>query len=263
MEFDQLIFQKIFRFYSRNKQQDSALAARTVALEDLKPKLTLLARALTGDSIDIAPAERDGGWQNNIFYLPASFAKMSTAEGNIGYYIYRTCYLYEQRSMGLNWDMKYDGDLKESVQKSKDTANKVLNQLFEEFTSLEPIYNEIRAMLDAEAAANKKRLAPDYSWLYGHWMKNNPDKTPAELQHISELKKKIAEVAITTEIEAKPADDVQTIQVDKKAQEDFMLTHNFEKADTAEEFTGVWRDFDGDFGRDLIREHYQSSGHHH
>jgi hypothetical protein len=25
----------------------------------------------------------------------------------------------------------------------------------------------------------------------------------------------------------------------------------------------VWRDFDGDFGRDLIREHYQSSRHHH
>ena len=24
----------------------------------------------------------------------------------------------------------------------------------------------------------------------------------------------------------------------------------------------VWRDFDGDFGRDLIREHYQKSGHH-
>lgn len=24
----------------------------------------------------------------------------------------------------------------------------------------------------------------------------------------------------------------------------------------------VWRDFDGDFGRDLIREHYHSSGHH-
>jgi hypothetical protein len=25
----------------------------------------------------------------------------------------------------------------------------------------------------------------------------------------------------------------------------------------------VWRDFEGDFGRDLIREHYQSSEHHH
>lgn len=25
----------------------------------------------------------------------------------------------------------------------------------------------------------------------------------------------------------------------------------------------VWRDFDGDFGRDLIREHYQTSDHHH
>ena len=24
----------------------------------------------------------------------------------------------------------------------------------------------------------------------------------------------------------------------------------------------VWRDFDGDFGRDLIREHYKNSNHH-
>ncbi|RLD74676.1 MAG: NorD protein, partial [Bacteroidetes bacterium] len=32
----------------------------------------------------------------------------------------------------------------------------------------------------------------------------------------------------------------------KKTQEDYVLTHNFEKVDTAEEFKGVWRNFDGD-----------------
>ena len=34
--------------------------------------------------------------------------------------------------------------------------------------------------------------------------------------------------------------------MDKKAQEDFMLTHNFEKVETVEEFSGLWRGFDGD-----------------
>jgi len=37
-----------------------------------------------------------------------------------------------------------------------------------------------------------------------------------------------------------------TIQVDEEAQENFTLTHNFEKVETAEEFDDIWRDFDGD-----------------
>jgi hypothetical protein len=32
---------------------------------------------------------------------------------------------------------------------------------------------------------------------------------------------------------------------------------------SANHIHSVWRDFDGDFGHDLIREHYQSSSHHH
>lgn len=32
---------------------------------------------------------------------------------------------------------------------------------------------------------------------------------------------------------------------------------------SANHIHSVWRDFDGDFGRDLIREHYESSSHHH
>jgi nitric oxide reductase NorD protein len=74
MEFDQLIFQRIFRFYKKNRKVDPAVSARTVELNGIKPKLTILARALTGKAIDILPATRDGGWQHNTFYLPQSFA---------------------------------------------------------------------------------------------------------------------------------------------------------------------------------------------
>ncbi|MBK8427670.1 MAG: hypothetical protein IPL27_17605 [Lewinellaceae bacterium] len=50
----------------------------------------------------------------------------------------------------------------------------------------------------------------------------------------------------TTEIASKPVEEVEVIAVDKKAQDDYMLTHNFEKVETAEEFNGIWRGFDGD-----------------
>ncbi len=249
MEFDQLIFQKIFRFYQRKKKIDPEVAARTITLDDLKPKLTLLARALTGEAIEIAPAARDGGWQNNIFYLPASFARLPDAAGNIAFYIYRTCYLYIQRKLALNWPPGHEGTPKQAIAGAEAAARQVLPMLFAEFSSLQPVYKQAKACLDnaaAAAAAGSKNQEPDYSWLYGHLMRNTPVKSPAELAHISEIKKQIEEMKITTEITAKPADEVETIQVDKKAQEDFVLTHNFEKAETAEEFTGVWRDFDGD-----------------
>ncbi len=245
MEFDQLIFQKIFRFYQRKKKVDPALAARTVSLDDLKPKLTLLARALTGATIDIAPAARDGGWQGNIFYLPASFAKLPDARANIAFYVYRTCYLYLQQKLEINWPQQHDGSPEQAIRDAEAAAGKILPRLFEEFPSLEPLYAQAKNCLDKEALASRNQQ-PDYSWLYGHLMRHRPVKSPVELQHINAIKKQIEEMKITTEIEAKPADEVETIQVDKKAQEDFVLTHNFEKAETAEEFSGVWRDFDGD-----------------
>ena len=62
---------------------------------------------------------------------------------------------------------------------------------------------------------------------------------------IKTLLKKTRQI-LQQEIKAKPVEEVEILQVDKKAQEDFMLTHNFEKVETAEEFCGVWRGFDGD-----------------
>ncbi len=246
MEFDQLIFQRFFRFYNRRKKVDPLVSARTVALANIKPKLTILARALTGKPIDIFAASRDGGWQNNSFYLPETFAQLETPEENIKYYIYRLCYLYVQQKLGFNGKPSTENDNSESTQRAFETSTEVLTQLFSEFSMLEEVYQTLKNKLEQEAKESKKPTDPDYTWLYGHWMKNNPEISGDDLEHISQLKKFVEEQKITTEIEAKAADDVETIQVDKKAQEDFTLQHHFEKVDTAEEFSGTWRDFDGD-----------------
>ena len=55
-------------------------------------------------------------------------------------------------------------------------------------------------------------------------------------------------------MKAKAVEEIKSLQVDIKAQEDYVLTHNFEKVETAEEFNGTWRDFDGD--DDLQNHHH-------
>ena len=246
MDFDQIIFQKIFRFYQKRKKIDPLVSARTVLLTDIKPKLTILARALTGKAIDIFAASRDGGWQNNTFYLPISFSKLNTAEENIQFYIYRLCYLYLQQKSNFNWLPTDSKTEQESQAKAIETSPQIQRLLFEEFPILEPVHQRLKKILEQEANERKKTTAPDYSWLYGHWMKNSTQSPGDDLEHINKLKKFVEDQKITTEIEAKATDEVETIQVDKKAQEDFTLQHHFEKVDTAEEFNGVWRDFDGD-----------------
>lgn len=246
MEFDQLIFQRIFRFYKKNRKVDPLLAARTVELSDIKQKITILARALSGKAIDIYPATKDGGYQNNNYYLPVSISLLDSAEKNIQLYVFRLGYLYIQQKLNFNWDANSNFTLEESEQKARDTSAEVLSLLFEELPVLKSIYEEAKNKLESDFIATKKIPNPDYSWLYGHWMKNPPIKEGDDLEHINQLKKMINEIRPTTEIEAKAADEVETIQVDKKTQEDYTLSHHFEKVDTAEEFKGVWRDFDGD-----------------
>ena len=67
---DEYIFTKLAYFFknrSKRKQEDSA---HSVLLIDLKPRLTIFARAITGESIEIFEAEREGGYKNNNFFLP-------------------------------------------------------------------------------------------------------------------------------------------------------------------------------------------------
>ena len=60
------------------------------------------------------------------------------------------------------------------------------------------------------------------------------------------MAKKAIQNEINTVLKANAVEEVTSLQIDKKAQEDYVLTHNFEKVETAEEWEGGWRDFDGE-----------------
>lgn len=60
------------------------------------------------------------------------------------------------------------------------------------------------------------------------------------------------ETQVTTERRLTKSDAAETLTPDQKRQEDYTLGHTFEKIETAEEFSGQWRDFDG---TDELEEH--------
>ncbi len=240
MEWDQVLFKKIFNFYDRRvKGNSEEETARTIKLEDISSRLTLIARALTGENIEIVPAEKEGGWKNNLFYLPSTFSLLPTPEENLNFYIFRTVYLSVQHENKLNWKSSgTDKTLAESRQKAKETAPHILKTISEEYPAVASFFKSIEKHFGEEK--------PSDFWLYGKYMVGQDifDKDKKETFGQDTFNKETANP--TTEIKSKPVEEAEVITVDKKAQEDYVLTHNFEKVETADEFHGIWRGFDGD-----------------
>ncbi len=67
---DEYIFTKFAFFFKKRKKKREAELGYAVNLIDIKPRLTIFARAITGESIEIYEAEREGGYKNNNFFLP-------------------------------------------------------------------------------------------------------------------------------------------------------------------------------------------------
>jgi nitric oxide reductase NorD protein len=241
---DEFIFAKVAKFLKHRKKSAREAIAHTVKLCEIKPRLTLVARAVTGHPIEIFEAEQEGGYKNNAFFLPERFAGFDTSEKNLAFYIFRTLYLSIQKSFQLNYELGEEHTLEEARKISEENSEKVLKEIFSQFPGTETIYTELKLLFEENASENNP---PDYSFIYGKWMENSPE-TPKKkvLQHISEKVKTAIEEEINTILKANAVEEIKSIEVDKKAQEDYVLTHNFEKAETAEEWEGGWRDFDGD-----------------
>ncbi len=133
---------------------------------------------------------------------------------------------------------------------SQENSEKVLKEIFSQFPGTETIYTELKLLFEENTS---EKNPPDYYFIYGKWMENSPE-TPKKkvLQNISEKVKSAIGEEINTILKANAVEEIKSIEVDKKAQEDYVLTHNFEKAETAEEWEGGWRDFDGD---DELNDH--------
>ncbi len=249
LDLDEWIFGRAVKYFKNKRKVTDEKMVHRVDLESIKPRLTFLSRAITGNAIDLFPAEREGGFKNNNFFLPKSFSEFPTWEENLNFYFYRTVYLCIQQELGLNWKKEMD-DLLLSRQKAAQSAPAVLSQLEEEYPVLFNFHNHFRIFF--EKKTEKKELV-DYSWLYGKWMFSSPEDFDSEsLNNFDNKTKNKKDIAPSTILQARAVEEVKCLTVDKKQQEDYVMTHNFEKAETAEEANGVWRDFDG---KDDLADH--------
>ena len=250
-EIDEYLVGKFFKHLKSRKKVSPEIEARTVTLAEIKSRLTIMARALTGKPIEIFPAEREGGYKNNNFFLPISFAEFPTLEENLTFYHFRMLYLCVQQRLNYNWTSEeIEPELALSQQKALETSDTVLAILFQEFSIGESFLAKAKDYFIQKSDAKK---GPEFSWLFGKWMKNETVVDSENLlQNFSDKTKIPNEIQPLTTLKAKAVEEVITVELDKKQQEDYVMLHNFEKVETAEEFNGNWRDFDGS---DELEEH--------
>lgn len=253
-EIDEYLVGKFFKHLKNRKKINPEIEARTVKLTDIKSRLTIMARALTGKPIEIFPAEREGGYKNNNFFLPISFAEFPTLEENLTFYHFRILFLSIQQRLNYNWKVdELEPSLLLSQQKALETAEEILDILFQEFAIERTFLAEAKNHFAQKATAKNEA---DFSWIFGKWMKNEVvNDTENVLHDFSDKTKKPNEIQPQTTLKAKAVEEVITVELDKKQQEDYVLLHNFEKVETAEEFNGVWRDFDGS---DELEDHQEA-----
>ncbi len=233
MELDQILFQKLARWYKARKGlQIGGQNPAGVDLEPLKSRLSLLGAALAETKIEVHTARREGGIQGHRFFFPARCELFGSTEQNLSFYLFRTCY------------MAFEYLLRDAEQASD--SESVLAYMQINLPKAVELYQSLREALALVALSDND--TNEVAWLTGRVLsggvEGNVDLLVANKQqgvHGEEAEPE----AITTEIEAKAADEVTVIEVNKKAQEEYMLTHNFEKVETAEEFDGLWRNFDG------------------
>jgi len=241
---DEYIFTKLAYYFKRRKKTKDAGLLDVVNLSDIKSRLTIFARAITGNPIELYEAEREGGYKNNNFFLPEKFSEFPTIEENTSFYLFRVLYLSVQKNLDLNWKENAEYDVNESQKKAKETSVEVLKNLFLQFPITEKYHQKFVQFYKNKS---KNEASVDYSFIYGKWMQNTPEEdSKKKLKNFTEKVKTAIEEEQKTIIKANAVEEIISVQIDKKQLEDAVLQHQFEKVETAEEFGGNFRDMDGD-----------------
>lgn len=244
MALDEYLFGKLANYFKKRSQKSDSNKNNIVSLEDVKGRLTIFSRAITGESIEVYPAQKEGGYSNKNFFLPNQISFFPTIQENANFYLFRILYLSIQKKMNLNWNDEIEHTEEESFQKAEESATLVLEQLFDEFPIAQEFYVEAKMFTETK---DPTRKIVSNTFFYGKWMKNTLEvDTGKQLKNFNEKGIRAISDEIKTILKAKPVEEIISVETDKKQQEDYVLTHNFEKVDTAEEFGGGWRDFDGE-----------------
>lgn len=239
MSIDEFLFGKIAKLIRINKEKDRN-NSNTVYLNEIQKRLTLLACAISGKSIKIYPAVSIGGYQDDVYFLPGSMNSFVDFESNIQFYFFRIAYMTVQQHLNLNnfTDVRLSDDV--SIIKARESSSTVLSNLFNEF----PIFENIHSKFYNHIIANPNKL--NLSILYGKWFNDSHKNSSEKLDNIGDYIKRKIDSTPKTILISKPVEEIINLEVDIKQQEDYVLNHNFEKVETADEFSGTWRDFDGD-----------------
>lgn len=249
MALDEFLFAKVSNYFKGLQQKKRDEEDRVVQLSDIKEKLTIMGRAVTGEAIDIFISEREGGYKNNAFFLPSRCSLFTLKESNYNFYLFRLLYLSVQKKLRINHEWLHEIGTAEAQQKAKESAPRVLQVLFDEFPLTRTWHHHFLEQLEQ---VRDKNATADTTWLYGKWMMQTVDSEGTQKGDIPSPGTVLPGKNAGTTLKARAVEEIKSIEVDKKQQEDYVLTHNFEKVDTADEFDGVWRDFDGD---DDLKDH--------
>jgi len=115
---DEYLFSKVAKFLKRRKKNAQETLEHAVKLKDIKQRLTIFSRAITGQAIEIFEAEREGGYKNNSFFLPTQFSEFATFEQNTKFYIFRIVYLSIQKNQHLNFMSEDEFTLEDAREKA-------------------------------------------------------------------------------------------------------------------------------------------------
>ena len=247
MDLDEIIYTYFTKYFKKRSIANDPLLAHRVLLEDIRPKLTIMARALTGKNIEIFAAEQEGGYRDNNFFLPLQMDIFADKAENLKFYFFRLVYLAIQQNMNLNWHVEEnENTLHEARYEAAGCATDILNLMSVDYPKVFDLHQQFYRHLVERSREENTDL--ELFWLYGKWMRNHyADNQGKNMQHIPDAKAtERQKTPPSTLLKAKAIEEIKSIQVDTKQQEDYVLNHNFEKVETAEEFNGTWRDFDGD-----------------
>jgi nitric oxide reductase NorD protein len=247
---DEYLFTKLAYYFKRKKKEKQARLAHRADLNQLKARLTLIASAVTGYSIELFEAEEEGGYKDDNFFLPKEYCEFETLEENIDYYIFRVLYLSVQKNLHLNWQVEGKTELKASRIAAEQNSKKVLKELFADFPSTEKIYDKLLNLYKSKSKDVDKAV---FHYIYGKYMLNSSIEELEKKRNnkVDKIRSK-EEDSVETILKSGAVEEIVSVEVDQKQMEDATTMHQFEKVETAEEFGGNWRDMDGD---DELEDH--------
>lgn len=111
MSLDETLLTLVWRLYRscRRPSRKTVVPEHAVALTQVRTHLTLIARTLSGEPLDVQEAEDTGGYAGDILYLPRRMEFADTRQDNALAYVYRIAYTVTSRQLGLNWSGQQAG----------------------------------------------------------------------------------------------------------------------------------------------------------